>query len=552
MTHSCLCQPFFLPYSNSARFLRLLCPAFLAMDLQRMVAENQKNPAFLQEIIRMLAQTQSDAGSVQPEDASNAPGPSNTDLLDFSDPHVAPTPEHASATVEPKCKAKPASLLRPDPPELPEDCIPARASEVKESVPLEPAPEEISMTEPPHVRAPWAQLTEEEREEQLAREEQPEHPWHDRIEGTPDALRRNRIDPEPKPAAEPEPGPAPCMYEAPPTGAKFPACRPLDTPHNWPPQEGDPRHQPPLHGFPWSHDGSYWAIYWHLREVPDEATRWHPATHSYSIDPAYAANQRIAAYSMHPPETQVQVPAQRHCPRCKKGNSGPHLFSSWKHACASPRCACPAPCVASWRCRAAGYACCTSMTTTASAAACHVQIPHALTMQCAGNTWSTPPRIRMTGTAAAGVSRTLATSTAEALHAFALCISPTAWHACNFPHSLPEHLQAFAVHLNSKPREEKTFALQLESCCQHASLNQGCMRPTLQVRTDLLLGPHGLLEAALRAYTSRHSRDALAFHTTAFLPVPCCAGSIFATDTVSPRSRPCHGAFVITGGRHGQ
>ena len=134
---------------------------------------------------RMLAQTQSDAGSVQPEDASNAPGPSNTDLLDFSDPRVAPTPEHASATAEPKCKAKPASLLRPDPPELPEDCIPAHASEVKESVPLEPAPEEISMPEPPHVRAPWAQLTEEEREEQLAREEQPEHPWHDRIDGTP-------------------------------------------------------------------------------------------------------------------------------------------------------------------------------------------------------------------------------------------------------------------------------------------------------------------------------------------------------------------------------
>ena len=161
----------FLPYSNSARLFRLLCPASAAMDLQRMVAENQNNPAFLQEIIRMLAQTQSDVGSVHPEDASNAPGPSNTDLLDFSDPHVAPAPEHASATVEPKCKAKPASLLRPDPPELPEDCIPAHAPEGKEAVPLEPAPAENSMPEPPQVRAPWAQLTEEEQEEQLAREE---------------------------------------------------------------------------------------------------------------------------------------------------------------------------------------------------------------------------------------------------------------------------------------------------------------------------------------------------------------------------------------------
>ena len=40
------------------------------------------------------------------------------------------------------------------------------------------------------------------------------------------------------------------------------------------------------------------------------------------------------------------------------------------------------------------------------------------------------------------------------------------------------------------------------------------MHPTLQVRTDLLLGPHGLLKAVLRAYTSRHSRDAFAFHAT--------------------------------------
>ena len=96
----------FLLYRNSARLLRLLCPASLAMDLQRMVAENQNNPAFLQDIIRMLAQSQSDAGSVHPEDASNAPRPSNTDLLNFSEPHVAPTPEQASATAEPKCKAK--------------------------------------------------------------------------------------------------------------------------------------------------------------------------------------------------------------------------------------------------------------------------------------------------------------------------------------------------------------------------------------------------------------------------------------------------------------
>ena len=67
----CPTQPFLL-YSNSARPLRLLRPASVDMDLQRMVAENQNNPAFLQDIIRMLTQTQSDAGSVHPDDASNA------------------------------------------------------------------------------------------------------------------------------------------------------------------------------------------------------------------------------------------------------------------------------------------------------------------------------------------------------------------------------------------------------------------------------------------------------------------------------------------------
>ena len=145
LQHGQLARPHTSCFAQIGLFLLHRKPAYsacfvqhLAMDLQRMVAENQNNPAFLQDIIRMLTQSQSDAGSVHPEDASTAPRPSNTDLLDFSEPHVAPTPEHASATAEPKCKAKPASLLRPQPPEFSEDSIPAHAPEGEEAEPVEP------------------------------------------------------------------------------------------------------------------------------------------------------------------------------------------------------------------------------------------------------------------------------------------------------------------------------------------------------------------------------------------------------------------------------
>ena len=438
-----------------------------------MVAENQNNPAFLQDIIRMLTQSQSDAGSVHPEDASTAPRPSNTDLLDFSEPHVAPTPEHASATAEPKCKAKPASLRSQR----------TASPRMQEAEPVEPVPEDNSMPEPPHVRAPWAQLTEE--------------------------LRRTRMAPEPKHAAEPEPGPAPCMYKAPPTGAKFPACRPLDPPHNWPPQEGDPRHQPPLHGFPLSYNGSYWANYWHLGGVPDEAT----------LASAYKCIQ-------HRPGILCQPT---------------HLSSNWMHAYASPRCVCPAPCVA-WRCRAADYACCISMTTTASAAACLAQIPHAPMMQYAVSTWSTRPRTRMTGIAAAVVSRTPAISTANAPHAFnrilhrpssmdmrACCITPCQG---SYRHSL----------CSSTASGKKVTFGQVRSCLQQGHSNQGRMLPTLQVRTDRRPSPH----------PGRHSNDFFACQVMASLPLSHCRGSIISTDTGSPQAHPCHGAFETAGGLHGQ
>ena len=88
-------------------------------------------------------------------------------------------------------------------------------------------------------------------------------------------------------------------------------------------------------------------------------------------------------------------------------------------------------------------------------------------------------------------------------HSIAFCISPTAWHACRLPHSLPGHVQAFTVHINSKPAK-RTFIVQVRSCFQQASRNQGRMHPTLQVRTDQLPGPHpGIIDAASRTYTQQ-------------------------------------------------
>ena len=110
-------------------------------------------------------------------------------------------------------QGKASQFAPPAAPGPPADSAPTHAPEGEEAEPVEPAPEDNSMPEPPHVRAPWAQLTEEEREEQHAGDELPEHPWHDRVDGG-----CARMAPEPKHAAEPEPGPVPCMYKAPPQG----------------------------------------------------------------------------------------------------------------------------------------------------------------------------------------------------------------------------------------------------------------------------------------------------------------------------------------------
>ena len=245
------------------------------------------------------------------------------------------------------------------------------------------------------------------------------------------------------------------------------------------------------------------------------------------------------------PETRVQVPVQRHCPRCQKGNSGPHLFSSWKHAYASPRCVCPAPCVA-WRCRAADYACCTSMTTTASAAACHVQIPHALTMQCAVNTWSTPPRIRMTGIAAAGVSRTPAISTMHCTHSHFASAQQHGMHAsyrtpCRGTY---RHLQCFSTASREKRNIHRAsgvmFPASLSKPGSHASNSPGTNRPTSRSTSRPPRGRVTRLHAAGIHVTRVHSMP------RHLCQCPVAQVQIFATDTVSPRSRPCHGAFVTS------
>ena len=259
----------FLLYRNSARLLRLLCPASLAMDLQRMVAENQNNPAFLQDIIRMLAQSQSDAGSVHPEDASTAPRPSNTDLLDFSEPHSAPTGIRNSRT-----QAQ-ASLLRPQPPELPEDSLPEHAPEKKGG------------------RAAGACSKGQQRHRGLTHG------------------KRSEKSSAPETSCPSTPGMtayrAPRMhcgvYKAPPTGAKFPACRPPDAPHK--PQEGDPGHQPPLHGFPWSYDGSIGQTTGTSAGCPQ----------GYPLASAYACLQHRPGILRQPAHCSIQHASPRQ-PRC--------------------------------------------------------------------------------------------------------------------------------------------------------------------------------------------------------------------------------------------
>ena len=339
------------------------------------------------------------------------------------------------------------------------------------------------------------------------------------------------------------------VYKAPPTGAKFPACRPLDAPHK--PQEGDPGHQPPLHGFPWSYDGSYWANYWHLGGVPTRlpaGIRLRMPSASTRHTPPTSALQHTARIT---PATQVRDPARRHCPRCQKGNSGPHLSSSWMHAYASPRCVCPAPCVA-WRCRAADYACCISMTTTASAAACLAQIPHAPMMQSAVSTWSTRPRTRMTGIAAAVVSRTPAISTANAPHAFnRICIGPTAW-TCMHAASPPARART-GIHFAAQQQAKKvTFIGQVRSCLQQGHSNQGCFRPSRYAQTDFQVRIQASKTPRQAPTRSRHSNDFFACHAVASLPMSHCRGSIFSTDTGSPQAHPCHGAFETAGGLRGQ
>ena len=142
------------------------------------------------------------------------------------------------------------------------------------------------------------------------------------------------------------------------------------------------------------------------------------------------------------PATRARDRARCHCPRCPKGNNGPHSSSSWRHAYAFPQCACPAPC-GGRACRAADYACCIATTTTASAAACLAQIPHAPMMRSAASTWKTHPQIRMTGTAAAVASRTPATSTADASHAFNRSLHrPNCIRMRACQHSLPGLVQA--------------------------------------------------------------------------------------------------------------
>ena len=126
-----------------------------------------------------------------------------------------------------KCKAPPAQFLRPDPPALPEDALQdethathTHAQQDVEEVETDGARHaSASEPQPPPVRAPWAELTEDEHKqrerEQHAREQHPHQPW---IELTPDVLRRTVIPECENPHAYAKNQP---QHKAPPAEPKF-------------------------------------------------------------------------------------------------------------------------------------------------------------------------------------------------------------------------------------------------------------------------------------------------------------------------------------------
>ena len=74
--------------------------------------------------------------------------------------------------------------------------------------------------------------------------------------------------------------------------------------------------------------------------------------------------------------------------------------------------------------------------------------------------------------------------------------------ACMQASALPAGARAGICRASQQQAEKRKNIRHAIGVMFPASL--GCMHPTLQVRTDRLLGPHpGLLEAALRAYTQQ-------------------------------------------------
>ena len=90
---------------------------------------------------------------------------------------------------------------------------------------------------PPKVRAPWSDITEEERvrqaQERLKREHTEEHPWQDRIDATPDVLRGQVMEDPTAVAEATHASPADFLGEEPDQDVKGP--------RTWPPSQDDPK-----------------------------------------------------------------------------------------------------------------------------------------------------------------------------------------------------------------------------------------------------------------------------------------------------------------------
>ena len=140
----------------------------MSTNLQKLVEENRENPEFLRELIAAFASASNSASACNPAEHATAQDAPHADLLEMEPTATQEAAPACMAEELPKCKAPPAQFLSPGTPALPEDALqddtPATHTHAQQDVEEVETDEarHASASEPPPLRAPWAELTEEE------------------------------------------------------------------------------------------------------------------------------------------------------------------------------------------------------------------------------------------------------------------------------------------------------------------------------------------------------------------------------------------------------